>query len=66
MISAVSRLKFTILWRRGKEKRRKNKIQHENIMVCPIPYGDHKKAVHAVAWNYRAMRGTRSESLAPT
>jgi len=24
--------------RRGKkERRRKNKLQHENIMVCPIP-----------------------------
>jgi len=23
--------------RRGKKRRRKNKPQHENIMVCPIP-----------------------------
>jgi len=28
--------------RRGKkEERKKNKRQDENIMVCPIPYGDH-------------------------
>jgi len=29
--------------RRGKrkEKKKKNKPQHENIMVCPIPHGDH-------------------------
>jgi len=26
--------------RRGK-KERKNKRQDENIMVCPIPWGDH-------------------------
>jgi len=36
------------LWqlRLGEEKkieRRKNKRQDENIMVCPIPRGDHKK-----------------------
>jgi len=29
--------------RREKKKRRKNKLQHENIMVCPIPYGDHNE-----------------------
>jgi len=31
--------------RRGKEKeeRRKNKRQDENILVCPIPQGDHNK-----------------------
>jgi len=27
--------------RRGKKEERKNKPQHENIMVCPIPQGDH-------------------------
>ena len=27
--------------RRGKKKK-KNKLQHENIIVCPIQYGDHK------------------------
>jgi len=26
-----------------KERRRKRKPQDENIMVCPIPYGDHNK-----------------------
>jgi len=26
-----------------KKKERKNKRQDENIMVCPIPQGDHKK-----------------------
>jgi len=25
------------------ERRRKNKPQHENIMVCAIPYGDHNE-----------------------
>jgi len=29
--------------RQEKKERRKNKPQHENIMVCPIPQGDHKK-----------------------
>jgi len=32
--------------RRGKKRKKetkKNKPQHENIMVCPIPQGDHKK-----------------------
>jgi len=31
--------------RRGKkeEERKNNKPQHENIMVCFIPYGDHNK-----------------------
>jgi len=27
--------------RRGKKERKKK--QHENIMVCPITYGDHNK-----------------------
>jgi len=27
--------------RRGKKERRKKKPQDENIMVCPIPQGDH-------------------------
>jgi len=33
------------LWRLrlGEEKKKKNKPQHENIMVCPIPLGDHKE-----------------------
>jgi len=34
------------LWRLrlGEEKKeKKKKLQHENIMVCPIPYGDHNK-----------------------
>jgi len=30
--------------RRGKKEEGKNKPQHENIMVCPITQGDHKKA----------------------
>jgi len=29
--------------RGGKKRRKKNKRQDENIMVCPILYGDHKK-----------------------
>jgi len=28
---------------RGNKKKKNNKPQHENIMVCPIPYGDHNK-----------------------
>jgi len=27
--------------RRGKKRRKKKKPQGKNIMVCPIPYGDH-------------------------
>jgi len=27
-----------------KKKKKKNKRQDENIMVCPIPCGDHKKS----------------------
>jgi len=31
--------------RRGEEKRKKKKKpRDENIMVCPIPYGDHNKS----------------------
>jgi len=29
--------------RRGKKERRRRKKQDENIMVCPITYGDHKE-----------------------
>jgi len=29
--------------RRGNKKRRRKKKQDENIMVCPIPQGDHNK-----------------------
>jgi len=33
--------------RRGKKtERKKNKPQDENIMVCPISSGDHKKSSH--------------------
>jgi len=28
-----------------KERKKKNKRQDENIMVCPIPYGDHNNAL---------------------
>ena len=39
--------------RRGKkEEERKNKPQHENIMVCPIPKGDHKKPQHKVKTSF--------------
>ena len=38
--------------RRGKKRRRirrkKKKKQDENIMVCPIPWGDHKYEVFIV------------------
>jgi len=27
--------------RRGKKEERNNKPQDENIMVCPVPQGDH-------------------------
>jgi len=30
--------------RRGKKERKKKKPQGKNIMVCPIPYGDHSKS----------------------
>jgi len=30
--------------RRGKKEERKKKKQDENIMVCPITYGDHNYA----------------------
>jgi len=31
--------------RRGKKRRKKKKKrQDENIMVCPIPYGDHNES----------------------
>jgi len=39
--------------RRGK-KRRKNKPQHENTMVCPIPYGDHNQVLIMAALCNRA------------
>jgi len=29
--------------RQGKKKKKKNKPQDENIMVCPITWGDHNK-----------------------
>jgi len=29
--------------RKKEEEERINKPQHENIMVCPITYGDHNK-----------------------
>jgi len=31
-----------------KKRRKKNKPQHENIMVCPILKGYHKKAIKEV------------------
>jgi len=37
--------------RRGK-KRKKKKKQDENIMVCPITYGDHKKLKPGVVASY--------------
>jgi len=30
--------------RRGKKEDRRKKPQDENIMVCPIPYGDNNKS----------------------
>jgi len=35
--------------RRGRKKKKK-KPQYENIMVCPIPYGDYKKTVRISAF----------------
>jgi len=32
-----------------KKKERKKKPQDENIKVCPIPYGDHKKTANQMA-----------------
>jgi len=31
--------------KRRKKRRKKNKRQEENIMVCPIPLGDHKNNI---------------------
>jgi len=41
--------------KKKKERRRKNKAQHENIMVCPIPYGDHKNGDISASFNYRPI-----------
>jgi len=30
----------------GEEKKKKKKPQGKNIMVCPIPYGDHNDKMH--------------------
>jgi len=55
--------------RQGKKDRKKNKRQDENIMVCPIPYGDHKYYVRmrskltlitAVKYNYPRYRNVNS------
>jgi len=38
--------------RQGKKRRRrKNKSQHENIMVCPIPQGDHNQETSTEIYN---------------
>jgi len=37
--------------RRGNKKRRRRKKQDENIMVCPIPQGDHNKPLRYLTWN---------------
>jgi len=37
--------------RRGKKKEDRKKAQDENIMVCPIPQGDHNKRI---VWMSRA------------
>jgi len=41
--------------RREKKKKNNNnnKPQHENIMVCPIPYGDHKEERNRQKYNVR-------------
>jgi len=36
--------------RRGKERRKKK--QDDNIMVCPIPQGDHNKMAHTLKVTY--------------
>jgi len=35
--------------RRGKKRKKNNKPQHENIMVWPIPQGDHSN--HSTSYN---------------
>jgi len=47
--------------RRGKKDRRKNKPQHENIMVCPIPSGDHKKLQPGLIASYNIQPGNRED-----
>jgi len=37
--------------RRAKEGKRKKKPQGKNIMVCPIPYGDHNKLTNITTVN---------------
>ena len=39
--------------RRGKKEERKKKPQDENIMVCPIPYGDHNNEIWQQAKSLR-------------
>jgi len=39
--------------RRGKKeegRKKKNKLQYENIMVCPIPYDDHNRVAKIIIW----------------
>jgi len=40
--------------RLGEEKRRRKKPQDENIIVCPIPQGDHKEEKEDRRRNHRA------------
>jgi len=35
--------------------RQGKKLQHENIMVCPIPYGDHKNVIISQKLNCSQM-----------
>jgi len=45
----TSNLRTLRLGEEKKKEERKKKTQGKNIMVCPIPYGDHNKCVSRVA-----------------
>jgi len=40
------------------EERKKKKQQGKNIMVCPIPYGDHKQSSHFKQMPFRGENST--------
>ena len=50
-----------------RRKKKKNKRQDKNIMVCPIPYGDHNKMLKVmqnnVATHLRCCRFYNDESI---
>jgi len=49
--------------RRGKKIEERKKPQGKNIMVCPIPYGDHKKWPLALSTNVVVKGVCKSRSV---